>query len=79
MKNSVRYPYTYACDLVRQSVSPLEEKVGTITVPTSRLSRADASQIISLVATALGIPKVEVATKLADKYIDKRNRLKETI
>lgn len=55
-----RYPYTYAADYVRSLAGYGEH--GT------KLSRADASQIRSGIAKALGMEDVELANKLADYY-----------
>lgn len=53
-----RYPYTYACDFIRQAAGYGES--GMI------LSRADASRIRQAIATAIGMPDDELARKLAD-------------
>lgn len=56
-----RYPYTYACDLVRGWAGYGSD--GT------KLSRADASEIIGNMADVLGITKEDLAGKLADKFL----------
>lgn len=60
MSEDTRYPYTYACDLIRTYGGYGEE--GT------NLSRAKASQIIQLFAKVLKIDDNELAEKLADYY-----------
>jgi hypothetical protein len=55
-----RYPYTYACDLIRSKGGYNENGIA--------LSRSDASQIRQLFATVLGIDDTELARKLADYY-----------
>ena len=56
-----RYPYTYACDLIRTKGG--YDSTGT------RLSRSNASQIRQLFAKVLDIPDDELARKLADYYL----------
>lgn len=53
-----RYPYTYACDYIRQFGG--YDKGGV------RLSRSDASQIRTAIAKAIGMDDEELAKKLAD-------------
>ena len=60
MENDSRYPYTYACDFLRGLAGYGEG--GT------KLSRADASQVRSGIAEALGMADDELARKLADHY-----------
>jgi len=55
-----RYPFTYACDLIRSKAG--YDHMGT------KLSRSDASQIRKLFAEVLGMDDVELANKLADYY-----------
>ena len=58
-KNSdSRYPYTYACDYLRQ--------FGGVDAGGVRLSRSDASQIRQAIAKAIGMDDEELAKKLAD-------------
>ena len=64
---SNRYPYTFACDLLRakgphQGVSPT-------------LSRSDASQLMEVVSSALRASKVEIAEALADYYLTHNEEL----
>jgi transposase len=56
-----RYPYTYACDFIR-NLGPVDNS-GVV------LSRSDASQIRSGIARALGIDDKELAEKLADAQL----------
>lgn len=51
-----RYPYTYACDLIRSFVGP-------------GLSRSHAAQIRQGIAEAIGMEDSELAGKLADHYL----------
>ncbi len=60
MENDSRYPYTYACDYLRGLAGYGEG--GT------KLSRADASQMRSGIAEAIGMSDDELARKLADYY-----------
>lgn len=60
-KPDTRYPYTYACDLIRHWAGCNEH--GT------KLSRLDASQISSRIAEILGIDDEVVSKKLADYYL----------
>jgi hypothetical protein len=64
MTNS-RYPYTYACDYIRV--------LGPVDCSGAVLSRADASQIRSGIAKALGIDDEELAEKLADAQLKNDN------
>ena len=59
-KTDTRYPYTYACDLVRMIAG--HEGMST------KLSRSDASQIRELFATVTGIDDETLAGMLADYY-----------
>ena len=58
-KVDTRYPYTYACDYLREASDV-------------QISRANASRIRMLIAEAAGIPDDLLAGKLADKYLEKR-------
>jgi hypothetical protein len=62
-----RYPYTYADDYIRQ--------FGGYDRSGVRLSRADASQIIQAVATAIGEDKEALAKKVADYALANEVRL----
>lgn len=60
-----RYPYTYACDFIR-NLGPVGGN-GVV------LSRSDASQIRSGIAQALDIDDEELARKLADAQLKAEN------
>ena len=66
-KIDTRYPYTYACDLIRHWAG-CDEK-GT------KLSRSDTSQIRSNIAEIIGIDDKELAKKLADYYLTNEEKL----
>jgi hypothetical protein len=53
-----RYPYTYACDMIR--------RLGPVASDGVVLSRADASKIREGIAKALGMDDRALACKLAD-------------
>jgi hypothetical protein len=55
-----RYPYTYACDLIREFAGNTEQG--------AKLSRVDASRIRKGIAEAIGMDDVELAMKLADFF-----------
>ena len=57
-----RYPYTYACDHLRMRVGDDYGK--------GLISRAAASQMMAVTAKALGISSEELASKIADEYIN---------
>ena len=66
MKNKDnRYPYTYACDLIRSVVgyNP-KPPLGT------KLSRSDASKIIQALAVISKVDHGAFAAKLADYYLE---------
>lgn len=60
-KTDTRYPYTYACDLIRSAVGYNESG--------SKISRSDASKIRELFAKVTGLDDTYLADKLADYYI----------
>jgi len=60
MEADSRYPYTYACDYVRELAGYGDH--GT------KLSRSEASKIRAGIAAALGIEDEYLARKLADYY-----------
>lgn len=60
MTEDTRYPYTYACDLIRTMVGFSRD--GT------KLSRSDASQIRRGIAEVLDMNDYDLAIKLADHY-----------
>ena len=59
IKVDTRYPYTYACDYLRD-------------VSDVFISRAAASRILRLIADAAGIPDDLLAGRLADIYLAKK-------
>jgi len=60
-----RYPYTYACDLIRS----LSEEM---------IARSSASQIRSKIASILGIDDHELACKLADYYKEHEDEITDS-
>lgn len=60
-RKDVRYPYTYAADLLRMVVEPGPEGV--------QFSRADSSAVRQVIAKALGMEDRELAMKLADYFM----------
>lgn len=54
-----RYPYTIACDALRE----IPERVNGIS---PAISRSDASRIRSFIAEAIGMDDHELARKIAD-------------
>lgn len=61
MSEDSRYPYTYACDFIRS--------VAGYDAGGTKLSRSDASQIISTIAEINGINERTAFEKLADHYL----------
>mgnify|MGYP007100078535 CR=1 FL=1 len=61
-----RYPYTHAADYVRSFVTDFDERLG---MKNTTMSRSQASQALKAFATALGMPKEELARKLADAFL----------
>ena len=59
IKVDTRYPYTYACDYLREASDVY-------------ISSANASRIRRLIAEAAGIPDDLLAGKLADIYLAKK-------
>ena len=59
-----RYPYTYACDLIRAYVG-------------AGVSRSDASLLRGVIAEATGIGDAALAACLADYYLRKRSAIDE--
>lgn len=75
-KESTRYPYTYAADLIRAIPEKTEihgMKLGVV------LSRSDASKIRQVFAEVLGIDDEELAKKLADFYLEKESKILEEL
>jgi len=66
-KSSSRYPYTYACDLIRMK--------GPTGPHGTMLARADASQVRKLFAEVLGMDDQELAERLADYYLENQDEL----
>lgn len=64
-----RYPYTYACDLIRSWAG--YGKAG------ANLSRGEASHIRSELAQIIGMPDSELAEKLAYYYIFNEDAITE--
>lgn len=62
-----RHPYTYAADFVRH--------YGGYNERGTRLSRSDASRIISAIADEIGLTKEELSIKLSEAYVAKENTL----
>lgn len=60
MGTDTRYPYTYACDFIRNVVGYGENGM--------KLSRSEAAQIRVAIAKALGIDDELVACRLADQF-----------
>lgn len=67
--NDTRYPYTYACDLIRMLVG--YNNKGT------KLSRSDASSIRSFFSDILELNDYEVASKLANYYLENEEKITE--
>lgn len=61
--NDSRYPYTYACDAIR-------DVVGYNEFLSTKLSRSDAAQIRQYIANAIGMSDEELAKKISDKYVN---------
>lgn len=58
-----RYPYTEACDFIRDRVTDFDERLG---IRVSTISRSEASQARQAIALALGMNDAELAKKIAD-------------
>lgn len=61
MPASSRYPYTYACDYLREKVGDDYGK--------GLISRSAASQIRTAIADVAGLDDHELAEKLADAFM----------
>ena len=73
-KTDPRFPYTYACDLIRA--------IPDVTSNGLKLSRSEASRIRSTISKILGMDDGDVAEKLAKYYLengDEFNNIKELI
>lgn len=64
MIDDPRYPYTYAYDYIREIVGVGDD--GSI-----KISRSDASQIVSVLADLVGLDNEEMAKRIADRYLEK--------
>jgi len=63
---NTRYPYTYACDYIRQSfIDTLADSAMQCQIP----SRVEAARLRQKIATALGMSDEDLAKKLADAYL----------
>jgi hypothetical protein len=65
MKTDTRYPYTYACDFVREFSSEWREVAG-VNMKLPSISRGQASSIMGAFEAVFGLTHEEMATKLAD-------------
>lgn len=66
-ESNSRYPYTYACDLIRSK--------GGYGDKGTNLSRSNASQIRQVIAKALSMDDEELAKKLADYFLANRKEV----
>lgn len=66
--DSSRYPWTYACDLIRSI--PERRDVPGLGKIECILSRADASRIIQLFADATSLSGESLAVDLANLYLE---------
>jgi hypothetical protein len=64
-----RYPYTYACDFVRQHTTEWQEISG-IRLQVPALSRGTASQVMHAFEKVFGLSHEDMARKLADYAIE---------
>jgi len=64
-RQSSRYPYTFACDLIRTIVG-CDEKG-------QKLSRSEASQIRKLFSEVTGTNDHDMAISLAEHYLENRS------
>ena len=67
MRESGRFPYTYACDFIRAIPEKTDTPIGRIGVI---LSRSDASRIRQEIASVIGISDEELAESLAERFIE---------
>lgn len=65
-----RYPYTYACDFVRQHCTDFNASVG---IRTPTISRSEASQVMHAFEKVFGLTHEQMAEKLADAYLSAEN------
>jgi hypothetical protein len=71
-KTDTRYPYTYACDLIRSVAGYRDGGFGT------KLSRLDASLIRELFSKVTGLADEHLAEKLADYYKANEEEITDT-
>lgn len=60
-----RYPYTYACDFVREHCTEIRDVAG-VPMGLPSLSRAQASQVMHAFELVFGLSHEDMAKKLAD-------------
>lgn len=63
MSADPRYPYTYACDYIREIVGMGDDG-------STKISRADASQIRVVLADIAGLDDEEMAKRIADRFLE---------
>lgn len=63
MKQSTRYPYTYACDWLREAGIALD--------------RSQAAQTISKLSDKMGVPRDDLARILAEQYCNFWSQIEE--
>jgi hypothetical protein len=69
-RESSRYPYTFAYDLLRMKGPRSPEN------PISpALSRSDCGNLVEVFASALGIPKADIVEHLAEYYLEHEDEL----
>ena len=64
-----RYPYTYACDFIREHCSDWTEIADGVRVRCPSLSRAQASQVMGAFEKVFGLTHEQMAMKLADTML----------
>lgn len=64
-----RYPYTHACDYIRM--------IAGYNTHGTKISRSDASNIRQEMSKILGIDDEEMANRLADYYLENKDKLAE--
>lgn len=71
--NDTRYPYTYADDYIRAIAGYIQPGMTSGT----KIYRSDASKIIEAIANVIEMPKEELASKLADYYLEHQTEIDE--
>ena len=71
VENDSRYPYTYACDLIRAT--------GGMDSNGAKMPRSEASQVRQLFATVLGMDDSILASRLADYYLEHQYMILSTV